>query len=140
MSFTPNEENSGDRLNRYNGGSYDPTTNPLGFDDGGNQAGVFTAMLKDVVTFGRGVVRVTLEALAAMNTTAARFEAAVAAIKAGPVSSVNGQIGAVTIDLSTISAEVEEQLAEVKAAQADLVAAQAGLLDDGIAYTLAFGN
>lgn len=140
MSFTPTEESSGDRLNRYNGDAYDPTTNPLGFDQGGNQAGVFTAMLKDVVTFGRGVVRVAAETLATMNTTAARFEAAVAAIQAGPVTSVNGQHGAVTIDLSTISAEVEAQLDEVKAAQADLVSAQAAIQSNAYAYSLAFGG
>ncbi|WP_061930108.1 hypothetical protein [Aureimonas sp. AU22] len=136
MSLTPDENASGDRLLQVNDAPWDRLKNIFGLGRDGYSRGVFTGALTDFVRFAQGVVRVSASALAEIKSIADRFEAAVAAIEAGPVTSVNGQSGAVVIDLSTISAEVEAQLAELEAAQ-DAFSARIASTN---AYSLAFGG
>lgn len=146
MALTPEEEAEANRLAVFYNEGPNSATNPGGFGRGGNSAlGLFIAACRDISGFGRGVVRVTLETLAEIRTTAARFESAVAAIREGPVSSVQvgdgpAQVGAVVIDLSTLSAQVEASLGEVRDAQAALEASTAALRGNGAAYSLAFGG
>ncbi|WP_294645508.1 hypothetical protein [uncultured Aureimonas sp.] len=142
MNLTPEEEAEANRLATvYNERPFDAQTNPGGFGRGGNSAiGLFIKSLRDMVGFGRGVVRVATEALAAITTQANRFSAAVAAIEAGPVTSVNGKTGAVVIDLSELSADVTEQLAEVQATLDGVVAEQASAARHSRAYARAFGD
>lgn len=142
MNLTPEEEAEGNRLATvYNERPFDAQTNPGGFGRGGNSAiGLFIKSLRDTVGFGRGVVRVATETLAAITTQANRFAAAVAAIEAGPVTSVNGKTGPVVIDLSELSEEVTEQLAQVQATLDDVVAAQPAIARHSRAYARAFGG
>lgn len=129
----------------YNGNRYVPQTpgnagNPGGFDGDGHAIN-FVAALRDVATAVSGVMTTGLEILAEIRTVAARFESAVAAIKAGPVTSVRvgdqpAQSGAVVVDLSTLSAAVEAELNDVRAAQ-DVLEARAASTQ---AYSLAFGG
>ncbi|WP_182422352.1 hypothetical protein [Aureimonas sp. ME7] len=140
MSLTPDENASGDRLLQVNDAPWDRLKNAFGLGRDGYSRGVFTGALHDMVIFVRGAVSLIAAKVSAMETIATRFEAAVAAIQTGPVTSVNGQVGAVTVDTSLLEGAVDDKLAEVDTALADVAAANAAIRTNAAAYSLAFGG
>lgn len=79
------------RIQNANGNAYDATSNPGGLAQGGHRQN-FVPDLQAVVT----VATYAGDSATEVASKAAEFQAAVDAIKAGPVSSVNGRSGAVT--------------------------------------------
>ncbi|WP_152045510.1 hypothetical protein [Aureimonas psammosilenae] len=81
-----------DRIAAANNGPYNASTNPGGLADGGHRQN-WNADMKAVVDVADYAADLAVEVAA----DADRFEAAVAAIEAGPVTSVNGLSGAVVL-------------------------------------------
>lgn len=104
-----------DRINAANDQAYNATTNPGGLARNGHRVN-FVADLGATVAVADYTLALMIETetfAGALQADADRFEAAVAAIEAGPVTSVNGMSGAVVIDTSQLEADVAAAIAAI---------------------------